>query len=76
MSEKTSAAFKMNTADLVEVAKNAALVGGAAALTYVVDNLASLELGSTGALFVPVIAVGLNTVISWMKDNSKAKTEE
>jgi hypothetical protein len=65
--------FKLDIADLWGVGKGALLVGGAAALTYVAQNLGQLDLGTYGPLVVPIIAVGLDTAIKWLKDNSKEK---
>ena len=61
--------FTLNWADLSKIGKNAALVGGAAALTYVAGNLDQIDLGTLGALFVPIVAVGLDTAIKWITDN-------
>tara|TARA_Y100000361_G_scaffold33059_1_gene27689 strand:+ start:1978 stop:2193 length:216 start_codon:yes stop_codon:yes gene_type:complete len=61
--------FTLNWADLAKIGKNALLVGSAAALTYVAGNLDEIDLGSLGALFVPIVAVGLDTAIKWLKDN-------
>ena len=61
--------FSLNWADIAKIGKNAALVGGAAALTYVAGNLDQVDLGTLGALFVPIVAVGLDTAIKWLKDN-------
>ena len=61
--------FTLNWADVTKIGKNAALVGGAAALTYIAGNLDQIDLGSLGALFVPIVAVGLDTAIKWLKDN-------
>lgn len=66
-----SKSFSLNGADLVSLGKNALLVAGAAGLTYVASNLGSLDLGATGALIVPVVTVVLDSLIKWMKDNSK-----
>jgi hypothetical protein len=66
-----SKAFSLNTTDLISVGKNALLVGLAAVLTYVGNNLAHLDLGSMSALIVPVVAVVINTVVKWAKDNTK-----
>ena len=66
-----SKAFSLNTTDLISVGKNAALVGLAALLTYVGENLTKLDLGSMTALVVPVTVVVINTVVKWAKDNSK-----
>lgn len=63
--------FTLDLADFWGVAKNAMLVGGAAALTYVSANLSDIDLGTYGPLIVPIIAVGLDTAIKWLKDNSK-----
>ena len=61
----------MNWGDIVVVAKNAALVGGAAALTVFAENLEVIDIGLYTPLFVPIIAVGLDTAIKWLKDNAK-----
>jgi hypothetical protein len=66
-----SQAFSLNTTDLISVGKNAALVGLAALLTYLGENLTKLDLGSMTALIVPVTVVVINTVVKWAKDNSK-----
>lgn len=63
--------FKLDKDDVKKLATNALLVGGASALTYVVANIGSLDLGSTGLLLVPVITVALNSVIQWLKDNKQ-----
>jgi len=65
-----SAKFKLNWGDITGVAKNAALVGGAAALTVVAESLGEIDLGIYGPLFVPIVAVGLDTAIKWLKDNA------
>jgi len=65
-----SARFKLNWSDISGVVKNAVLVGGAAALTIVAQNLHVIDLGSLGPLVVPIIAVGLDTAIKWMKNNA------
>jgi hypothetical protein len=67
----SSKKFALNKADVWALAKNALLVGGAASLTYVADKMGSLDLGATGVLFVPIVAVVLDSAIKWLKDNSK-----
>jgi hypothetical protein len=66
-----SKAFSINTTDLISVGKNALLVGLAAILTYVGENIAKIDLGAASALVVPVVVVLMNTVVKWAKDNSK-----
>lgn len=66
-----SKAFTLNAADLVALGKNAALVGVAAGLTYVVQNIGTVDLGAAGPLVVPILVVGLDTAIKWLKDNTK-----
>ena len=61
--------FTLNWADIAKIGKNAALVGGAAALTYIAGNLDQIDLGTLGTLFVPIVAVGLDTAFKWLKDN-------
>jgi hypothetical protein len=66
-----STAFALNTTDLISVGKNALLVGLAAVLTYVGENIASVDLGAASALIVPVVVVAINTLTKWVKDNTK-----
>jgi hypothetical protein len=68
-----SKAFALNTTDLISVGKNALLVGLAAVLTYVGENISHLDLGSMSALLVPVVVVVINTVVKWAKDNTKGE---
>lgn len=66
-----SAKFTLNIDDVKGLVRNALLVGGAAALAYMGENLSDVDLGTTGVLLVPVITVGIDTVVSWLKDNHK-----
>jgi hypothetical protein len=63
--------FSLNTSDLVNLAKNAALVGLAAVLTYVAENISNVDLGATGIMLVPVVSVAIDTFVKWIKDNTK-----
>lgn len=63
--------FTLNTSDLVNLAKNAALVGLAAVLTYVGENITNVDLGPTGVMIVPVVSVAIDTFAKWIKDNTK-----
>lgn len=64
-----SKAFTLNASDFWAVGKNALLVAGAAGLTVVVQNLHVVDLGAYGPLIVPVVALSLDTVIKWMRNN-------
>lgn len=68
-----SGPFCLNSTDLVSVGKNALLVGLAAILTYVGENVSKIDLGNMSALVVPVVVVVINTAIKWAKDNTKVK---
>jgi hypothetical protein len=61
----------MDVNDLVNVGKNALLVGLAAVLTYVGENITKIDLGAASALVVPVVVVMVNTLVNWIKDNTK-----
>ena len=63
--------FTLNGADVVKLLKNAGLVGGAAALTYIANNIGHLDLGTTMGLVVPIVAVALDSAIKWLKDGTK-----
>jgi hypothetical protein len=71
MSDKDSksASFSLNVNDILDIAKNTALVALAAGLTYFGENMADLELGNVGVMLVPVAAVVINTLVKWAKNN-------
>jgi ABC-type uncharacterized transport system permease subunit len=69
MADKNSAAFTLNVTDLIDIAKNTALVALAAGLTYFGENMADLDLGNIGVMLVPIAAVVINTVVKWAKNN-------
>jgi hypothetical protein len=68
-----SKSFAVDKSDLLAVAKNALLVGVAAVLTYIGENISSVDLGSATALVVPVVVVAINTMVKWVKDNTAKK---
>ena len=63
--------FTLNGTDVVKLLKNAGLVGGAAASTYIANNIGQLDLGATMGLVVPIVAVALDSAIKWLKDGTK-----
>jgi len=65
--------FTLNWGDISKIGRNALLVGSAAALTYVAQNLGDIDMGTLSALFVPIIAVGLDTAIQWLKDSTNTE---
>ena len=69
----TSKGFSMDVNDLVNVGKNALLVGFAAVLTYVGENITKIDLGAASALVVPVVVVLVNTLVNYIKDHTKKK---
>jgi|TARA_B100000073_G_C23369296_1_gene426242 hypothetical protein len=69
MADNKSPAFTLNLTDAANIAKNAALVALAAGLTYVGENMADLDLGNIGVMIVPIVAVVINTVVKWAKNN-------
>lgn len=66
-----SKSFSLNANDLVKVGKNALLVGLAAVLTYVGENVTKVDLGPAGVMLVPVVAVVIDSLVKWVKDNTK-----
>lgn len=69
MSEK----YSLNKSDVVSLVKNAVLVGLAAVLTYVAEQLSSLDLGTTGVMLVPVVSIVLDTIVKWARANTETK---
>jgi hypothetical protein len=62
-----SAKFSLNVKDISSLAKNAILVGTAAVLTYVMENINSVDWGTTGVLLVPVVTLLLDAIVKWVK---------
>jgi len=71
--DNNSPAFSLNLTDVAVIGKNALLVAVAAGLTYVVENISSLDLGATGVMLVPVVTVVINTLVKWAKNNVPAE---
>lgn len=67
--------FKINTGDLLNVLKNGLLVAVAAFITYIMNNLHIIDLGSYTALVIPIVTLVLDTVVKWAKDNSKEEVK-
>jgi hypothetical protein len=66
-----SKSFSLNTSDLVNLGKNALLVGLAAMLTYVGENISNVDLGTAAIMLVPVVSVAIDTLVKWIKNNAK-----
>jgi hypothetical protein len=63
--------FELNKHDVMALVKNAVLVGLAAVLTYVGQNLSSVDLGAGTALVVPVVTILIDSAVKWVRDNVK-----
>jgi hypothetical protein len=63
--------FTLNLDDVKVLVKNAVLVGAAAGLAFIGENIGDVDMGPTGVLLVPVIAVAIDTMVSWLRDGSK-----
>ena len=70
-----SAKYSLNVNDAVSLVKNAVLVGTAAVLTYVMENINSVDWGTTGVLLVPVVTVLLDAIIKWVKGPKAVETK-
>jgi hypothetical protein len=66
-----SGSFKLNGAEVILVLKTGLLVGAAAGLAFVSENLINIDLGAFGPLIVPVVTVSLQSIITWIRDNTK-----
>lgn len=66
-----SSKFSLNKDDVIKVSKNALFVAVAAGLAYIGQHVSNVDLGPATAFVVPVIAMCLNTVVQWAKDNTK-----
>jgi hypothetical protein len=68
-----SANYSLDKSDVVSLVKNAVLVGLAAVLTYVGEQLSNLDLGATGVMLVPVVSVVIDTVVKWARATTNTK---
>jgi len=59
--------YSLNVNDVVNLTKNAVLVGTGAVLTYVIENINTVDWGNTGVLLVPVVTLLLDAVVKWLK---------
>lgn len=66
-----SRAFELNKNDALALVKNAILVGLAAMLTYVGQNMSNVDLGAGTALVVPVVTILIDSAVKWVKNNVK-----
>lgn len=66
-----SAKYSLDRKDVLTLVKNAVLVGVAAVLTYLGENLSSLDLGVNGVLLVPVVSIVIDSVVKWARGNVK-----
>lgn len=64
---------KFDVTDAANLGKNALLVGAAAALTYVGQNLSGIDFGNMSALVIPVVTVVIDFFVKWAKNNTKAE---
>jgi hypothetical protein len=62
--------FNLSSSDIYDLAKNTVLVSVAAGLTYVAQNLGHFEFGTLGVLVVPVISTAIQSMLTWLRDNS------
>jgi hypothetical protein len=69
----TSKSLSLDKNDLTAVLTNALIVGAAAAITFIGENLAKLDLGQSTAFVIPIVAVVLNTVSRWLKNYTTKK---
>lgn len=67
--------FSLNVNDLTGLVRNAVLVGTGAVLTYVIENINSVDWGTTGVLLVPVVTVLLDAVVKWIKGPKVVETK-
>jgi hypothetical protein len=67
----TSKSFSFDYNDILAVVKNALLVGAAAAVTFLAESIAKIDMGASNVFISPVVAVALNSLSRWLKDYTK-----
>lgn len=66
-----SGRFQVSVTDVVEVVKNGAMVALAAFITFLIQSLSNIEMGEGVLMFLPVVTIALNSILNWIKDNTK-----
>lgn len=74
--KKGSPKFNLNTNDVMEVLKNALLVGVASILTFIVDNIGNIEMGENLLIVIPMVTMALNAAVRWINDNALGAKED
>jgi hypothetical protein len=67
----TSKSLSFDKNDMIAVIKNAVLIGAAAAVTFLAESLAKIDIGTGNVLVIPIVAVALNSLSRWLKDYTK-----
>jgi hypothetical protein len=67
--------FSLNVNDITSLVRNAVLVGTGAVLTYFIENINSVDWGTTGVLLVPVVTLILDAVVKWIKGPKTVDTK-
>lgn len=64
---KVSKSFSINMEDVIVVLKNAAMVGAAAAITAIVENVGKIEMGENLVIVIPMVTMALNAAVKWFQ---------
>jgi hypothetical protein len=67
--------FSLNVNDVIEIVKQALIVGLAAVLTFIAQHIGNIEMGESTLIVIPVVTAALNTIIRWLNDYTKPKVE-
>jgi hypothetical protein len=70
-----SKSFSLDLTDVIELGKGALLVGTAAALTFIGENIVNIDLGPMTAFVVPIVTVAIHSLGRWIKDFSNPVSE-
>lgn len=71
----SSKGFELDKKDIWSILLVGLLVGLASTLTYVAENISSLDFGKSTMLIIPIITVTINSLIRWIKDFTTDKEE-
>jgi hypothetical protein len=64
--------FGFNSEDVISILKGAAIAGGGAFATYLLEALMKLDFGEYTPLIVAMISVLINAVRKWIGENNYA----
>jgi hypothetical protein len=70
LGKSVSKAYSFDYTDILKVARDAVIVGTAAALTVAIENVGRMNFGTVTPILLPIISIALNAAMRYIKPNN------